>query len=104
MDTNIELSAAEDNQGHEHINPFDLRHNEGKPSVIHDYCEGSIKAGSQRCVWICMKNGGKWIAKDIPIMEGESQTIGVYKLRAIRGWWKRYSLYSATGVKEVKVR
>lgn len=103
MDTNIELSAVDDSQGLECVKPLNLDHIEGRPSVIHDYCEDSIKAGFHRCIWICMKDRGKWIAKDIPILEGESQTIGVYKLRAIRGWWKQHSLFSATGVKEVKI-
>jgi hypothetical protein len=102
MDDDIELGAVESNQGrakHRPLHPWNLT---GRPSVIYDYC--AAKPEDARCIWICMKKRGKWIAKDIPILVDADETLGIYKLRQICGWWKRHSLYSATGVKEVMVR
>ncbi len=74
----------------------------GRPSVIKDYCLEAINEGHTKCIWVCMKRGRKWIAKDIKL-EAWDSPLGVYDLRKMCGWWKRHSLYSAVGVKEVMV-
>jgi hypothetical protein len=50
-----------------------------------------------------MQRGRRWIAKDIQLGV-EEKPLGIYELRKLSGWWKRHSLYSAVGVKEIKVR
>lgn len=102
MTDDIELGVVESNQSRTKYNPFHPENNPGRPSVIYDYC--ATKPEDARCIWICFRKRGKWIAKDIPILVDEAQILEVYKLRQIYGWWKRHSLYSATGVKEVMVR
>jgi hypothetical protein len=52
------------------------------------------------CIWVCFKRGQRWIAKDVQLSE---RPLGVYELRKLSGWWKRHSLFSAVGVREVKV-
>jgi hypothetical protein len=49
-----------------------------------------------------MRKGKKWIAKDIRIdkMDG---VLGIPELRKQYSWWKRHSLHSVVGVKEVMV-
>jgi hypothetical protein len=76
----------------------------GRPSVIKWYCEQAMSARGKdsECIWVCIKRGRNWIAKDILLSERPS--LGVYELRQLCGWWKRHSLFSAVGVREVKVR
>jgi hypothetical protein len=73
----------------------------GKPSVIKSYCE-QIGNHGKECIWLCMQRGRKWIAKDIKL-EIENQPLGIYELRKQCGWWKRHSMFSVVGVKEIKV-
>jgi hypothetical protein len=73
----------------------------GKPSVIKSYCEQVGNHGKE-CIWLCMQRGRKWIAKDIKL-EIENQPLGIYELRKQCGWWKRHSMFSVVGVKEIKV-
>jgi hypothetical protein len=73
-----------------------------RPSVIKDYCLQAIKEGHTKCIWLCMRRGKKWIAKDVKDGVWDSP-LGVHELRKMCGWWKRHSLYSAVGVKEVMV-
>jgi hypothetical protein len=75
----------------------------GKPSVVHSYCQRAIDRGHTECVWLALQRGRKWIAKDIPL-GCEDKPFGIYELRKISGWWKRHSMFSAVGVKEIKVR
>ncbi|OJJ80560.1 uncharacterized protein ASPGLDRAFT_28930 [Aspergillus glaucus CBS 516.65] len=85
-------------------NPFlEAEKEKGRPSVIYDYCRKALEQGHEECIWICMKRGGKWIAQDIKLEES-SFPIRVDELRKIFSWWKRYSFYSAVGVKEVMIR
>ena len=84
-------------------NPFlEAEEEEGRPSVVYDYCRKALEQGHKECIWICMKRGGKWIAQDIKLEES-SFPIRVDELRKIFSWWKRYSFYSAVGVKEAMV-
>jgi hypothetical protein len=75
----------------------------GKPSAIHSYCQRAIDHGHKECIWLGMQRGRRWIAKDIQLGVTE-KPLGIYELRKLSGWWKRHSLYSAVGVKEIKVR
>lgn len=74
----------------------------GKQSVVKHYCLQAIKEGHTKCIWLCMKRGRRWIAKDIKL-EACDSPLGVGELRKMCGWWKRHSLYSVVGVKEVMV-
>ena len=49
-----------------------------------------------------MKRGRKYIVKDVPI-ETHNSPLRIYDLRRLCGWWKRYSLFSVDGVKEILV-
>jgi hypothetical protein len=75
---------------------------QGKPSVIKWYCEQAMdtRGKDSECIWVCFKRGERWIAKDVQLSE---RPLGVYELRKLYGWWKRRSLFSAVGVREVKV-
>jgi hypothetical protein len=75
----------------------------GKPSVIHAYCQHAIDNGHKECIWLGIQRGRRWIAKDIQLGV-EEKPLGIYELRKLSGWWKRHSLFSAVGVKEIKVR
>jgi hypothetical protein len=75
----------------------------GKPSAIHSYCQRAIDQGYKECIWLGMQRGRRWIAKDIQLGV-EEKPLGIYELRKLSGWWKRHSLFSAVGVKEIKVR
>lgn len=59
--------------------------------------------GYTECIWLCMQRGRKWIAKDIQLASAHRR-LGIDDLRRQGGWWKRYSMFSAVGVKEIKVR
>ncbi|KAF7508665.1 hypothetical protein GJ744_009057 [Endocarpon pusillum] len=74
---------------------------EGKPSVIQAYCQRAIDQGNTECGWVCMRRGNRTIAKDIQLNNCGFQP----DLRGLRkqcGWWKRHSLFSAVGCKEVQ--
>jgi hypothetical protein len=73
-----------------------------RPLVVKDYCLQAIKEGHTKCIWLCMRHGKKWIAKDVKAGARDSP-LSVYELRKMCGWWKRHSLYSAVGVKGVMV-
>jgi len=77
----------------------------GKPSLLMSYCAQAISHGGleAECIWLCMPNGRKWIAKDIKF-DTENPTLGIEQLRKQYGWLKRRSLFSAVGVKGVLVR
>ncbi|KAL4887787.1 hypothetical protein BDV59DRAFT_189941 [Aspergillus ambiguus] len=81
----------------------DAEKEEGRPSVLYDYCKNALDQGHENCIWICMKNGGKWIAQDIRLEES-SLPIRLNELRKIFSWWKQYSFYSAIGVREIMIR
>jgi hypothetical protein len=74
----------------------------GRPSVIASYCNDTIARGDEECIWFCMQRGRKWIAKDVHPTT-EAKRLGIDELRRHGGWWKRYSMFSAVGVKEVNV-
>lgn len=50
-----------------------------------------------------MKKGKRWIAKDISV-ERTGYVLGIPELRKQCSWWKRHSLFSVVGVKEIMVR
>ncbi|KAL4819761.1 hypothetical protein BDW67DRAFT_154087 [Aspergillus spinulosporus] len=88
------------------VNPFEQAfEKEGRRSVIYDYCQNLQKEGHEQCIWICLRRGGKWIARDIPVKEQEKGIqICVGELRKLSRWWKRHSFYSAVGVQEAMIR
>lgn len=49
-----------------------------------------------------MKSGKQYQLVDVPITTN-GQPIGVADIRKRYSWWKRHSLYSVVGVKEVMV-
>jgi hypothetical protein len=75
----------------------------GRPSVILAHCQRAIDNGHKECIWLGIQRGRHWIAKDIQLGVTE-KPLGIYELRKLSGWWKRHSLYSAVGVKKIKVR
>ncbi|KAJ6059706.1 uncharacterized protein N7446_000357 [Penicillium canescens] len=75
----------------------------GRPSTIHDYCLKANREGRTKCIWICMKKGRRWIAKDISV-EKTGYVLGIPELRKQCSWWKRHSLFSVVGVKEIMNR
>lgn len=77
---------------------------EGRPSVILKHCLRAIQKDHTECLWLCMRHRGRILAKDIPLASKDGCLITMYDLRKECGWWKRYSLYSAKGIKEVMVR
>ena len=86
------------------VNPFEGSSyiENGRPSIIHEYCLKADRKGRKKCIWICMKKRNRWIAKDMPL-ENEGQVLGIPELRMQCSWWKRHSLVSVIGVKEVMV-
>lgn len=74
----------------------------GRPSVIAEYCRQAIENGHEECICLCMKRGRRFIVKDI-LLKTDGHTIGLYDIRKRCSWWKRHSLYSAVGVKEILV-
>lgn len=74
----------------------------GRPSIIHEYCLKADREGRNKCIWICMKKRNRWIAKDM-CLEKEGLVLGMPELRMQCSWWRRHSLYSVVGVKEVMV-
>jgi hypothetical protein len=81
----------------------DHKINHGKPSVVHSYCQRAINHGHKECIWLGIQHGRKWIAKDIQL-GSEDKPFEICELRKLSGWWKRHSMFSAVGVKEIKVR
>ncbi|KFY68680.1 hypothetical protein V496_00893 [Pseudogymnoascus sp. VKM F-4515 (FW-2607)] len=76
----------------------------GKPSVIEAYCRRHvIDREDKAAIWFCMQRGRKWVAKDVH-PTSVSKRFGIDELRKYNGWWKRHSMFSAVGVKEVKMR
>ena len=76
---------------------------EGLPSIIQKHCLRALKEKHEECLWLCMKRRGRMVAKDIPVSAKDPNQITLFDLRKQCSWWKRYSLYSAKGVKEVMV-
>lgn len=77
---------------------------EGKKSEIADYCDYRIEHGFDKCIILCAKRGRRYYATDLEIVEGEF--LDVKKLRkhpSSGSWWKQYSLYSVTEVRDVAV-
>ena len=77
----------------------------GKRTDIADYCAYRMEQGAIECVFLCVKDGRRYYAKDLQL-DMERPSLGLDKLRKhplFGGWWKRYSLYSTVGVKEVLV-
>ena len=79
----------------------------GKDSVLSEYCKGAINRGRAHCLWICFDRHGRTLAEDISIELGDSNNgQGTFRLGSLAhryGWWKRFSIYSAKRVREVKV-
>lgn len=72
-------------------------------TVIHGYCEKKLDEGYTKCIWICMRRGKRWVATDINPSEKGNNKLSIDELRKLCSWWKRNSLYSAVGVKEIMV-
>ena len=86
------------------FNPFDLDNSEvypGKPSVIRDYCRKKSSDGEAVCLWMCIRRWRRDIATDIQVGQGQA-VLRIDQLQKSYGWWKRYSLYSATAVRPIK--
>ncbi|KAF2192843.1 hypothetical protein K469DRAFT_551488 [Zopfia rhizophila CBS 207.26] len=79
-----------------------LSRERGHPSVIAEYCQQAIENGHEECIWLCMKRGRRFIVKDLPL-KTDGKSIGLYDIRKQCSWWKRHSLYSVLGVKEILV-
>jgi hypothetical protein len=107
MQTAIELSSlAVDNPQTTSPavgNSTDQKIKHGKPSVVHSYCRRAIDHGHKDCIWLGIQRGRKWIAKDVQL-GSDDKPFGICELRKMSGWWKRHSMFSAIGVKEIKVR
>lgn len=74
----------------------------GRPTVISKHCRLAQEQGKEECLWLCVKRGRRFFAVDIPLRKFEGSW-GFRELRNLDGWWKRYSLFLALGVKGVKV-
>jgi hypothetical protein len=74
----------------------------GRPSVIEAYCRQAIDLKDTESIWFCMQRGRKWIAMDVQ-PASVAKRLGIEEPRKQDGWWKRHSMFSAVGVKEVKV-
>ena len=79
----------------------------GKDSIIADYCQTALAAHKTDCFWICYRMHNRMLAKDI-VVTTEDKNIDELSFRLCKvayqcGWWKRFSIYSAVGVKEVEV-
>jgi hypothetical protein len=74
----------------------------GQPPVIIDHCQEALDQGRTEYIWLCMRRGGGTNAKDIQLSNGDTP-LGIYDLRKECGWWKRHSMFSVIGVKEVLV-
>ncbi|KAH8757118.1 hypothetical protein BGZ57DRAFT_932894 [Hyaloscypha finlandica] len=107
MQTAIELSSlAVDNPQTTSPavgNSTDQKIKHGKPSVVHSYCRRAIDHGHKDCIWLGIQRGRKWIAKDVQL-GSDDKPFGICELRKMSGWWKRHSMFSAIGVKEIKIR
>ena len=75
----------------------------GRDSIIHDYLKDAIQSDHEECLWICYPQGRRIIAKDIALPSDEN-SFQLHNLAKSYGWWKRWSLYSAVGVKDVEVK
>ena len=79
----------------------------GKDYILSEYCKGARNRGRAHCLWICFHRHGRTVAEDISIEMGHSKKgQGTFRLSSLAhryGWWKRFSIYSAKGVREVKV-
>ena len=87
---------------------FQQTETSGKDTVLSGYCEAAVSEGRERCIWICFSSNGRTLAKDINIEIGNASGGALrFRLGSLAykyGWWKRFSIYSAVGVKEVQVR
>lgn len=79
-----------------------LQGQRGRESMIANYCRVAIRSGHEKCIWLCIKHGRKYSLVDIPL-ESNTQIIGLKDISQRYNWWKRFSLYSVVGVKEVMV-
>lgn len=83
----------------------------GQGSVITDYCRKATQQGKRGCFWMCypdLTDRRRYAAKDVNVTRNDAEELAVdfdfASLATCHGWWKRFSLYSAMGVKEVQVR
>lgn len=75
--------------------------------ILKSYCNAAIQSRKTHCVWVCFRNHGKALARDVNIDLGERpQPGGAVDLRDLGrqlGWFKRFSVYGPTAVTEVQV-
>jgi hypothetical protein len=85
------------------ISPFEeaLSGNQGKESMIAEYCRHPTRS-QHACIWLCIKHGRKYRLVDVTINPNQD-VIGLPDIRRHCGWWRRYSLYSVVGVREMMV-
>ena len=84
---------------HDPSHLLDMR---GRESKIAKYCRDAIDSKHESCIWLCFRHGRRYSLVDIPLEQKEEE-IGLQAIRQRYSWWKRYSLYSVVGVKEVMV-
>jgi hypothetical protein len=73
-----------------------------RKSMLADHCRRAMSYGHKRCTWLCRKGGKQYTLIKIPTTTN-GQTIGFADIRKRYSWWKRHFLYSAAGVKQIKV-
>lgn len=52
------------------VNPFELedeKGDRGMASVIQDYCRRAHLQGNHRCIWLCVEDGRRVFATDVPL-------------------------------------
>lgn len=79
-----------------------LKERREKDSIIAEFERREIRPGYEKCIWLCIKRGGRYSLVDVPF-KTNGQITRLQDIRKQYGWWKRCSLYSAIGVKEVMV-
>lgn len=85
----------------------DLEAGKGRKTIIADQCQQRLLEDQhERCVFLCVRRGRRYLAVDIPLIDDDGgKLLGLERLRRESGgWWKKYSLYSAIAVQDVKVK
>lgn len=84
-------------------NPSDVAKKDGKPSIVSGYCASAQASGHYGCLWICFQEHNKIRAKDVSI-DLDADTFDFSQLTKCCGWWRRCSMYSVVGIRQVEVR
>jgi hypothetical protein len=70
--------------------------------IVAEFDRRETRPGHEEFIWLCIKRGRRYSLVDIPF-QTNGQITRLQDIRKQYNWWKRYSLYSAIGVKEVMV-